>query len=446
MSLTLNDGKVTFGNGAKTVYVIDNTVFGTEADAVTHATTIFKTKSVAESFVKQLTTYMYFDYVNTLVEAGNGLSDVVSALKTITIPDSGDEDDDEESGEEGKASLTFTVPITKLYHGKANTAIDIGVTGNVGTKLPVKVVLSLTDAQIDSQNTKEVSGSTLTEIKNGLKGLVLTPTKDTGNCSMTITATDSDTTEIGKKEQSLTIVKAGKLNMNQDLDNKILVLNQYKELGALKFTSADDVTEATTWKVVLTPTDCTFKISDGDSEHNSDHTVNGTNLNDLNTKISKLSVKGTKAGAVKIAVAMTVDTVTTNDELNYTVNNVPDLTVESGNANKTLTVGEDTVIGAITLSGTEIAGGSTAVFTVTPVDFTLKGLASGADTAHDAAFEFEAANKAAFDTEFANCKGNVASADKQPKLKFTYKMVTDDDEWYTSSEQVIELTAQNAGG
>lgn len=445
MSVTLTDGKVTFGNGAKTVYVIDNTVFGNEDDAVTHAATIFKTRSVAEAFVKQLPVYMYFNYVNILVESGNSLSDVVSTLKTIAIPDSGDTDDDDEV-EDGTASLTFTVPITKLYHGKANTAIDIGVTGNVGTKLPVKVVLSLTDAQIDSQNTKEVSGSTLTEIKNGLKGLVLTPTKDTGNCSMTITATDSDTTEIGKKEQSLTIVKAGKLNMNQDLDNKILVLNQYKELGALKFTSADDVTEATTWKVVLTPTDCTFKISDSDSEHNSAHTVNGTNLNDLNTKISKLSVKGTKAGAVKIAVAMTVDTVTTNDELNYTVNNVPDLTVESGSANKTLTVGEDTVIGAITLSGTEIAGGSTAVFTVTPVDFTLKGLASGADTAHDAAFEFEAANKAAFDTEFANCKGNVASADKQPKLKFTYKMVTGDDEWYTSSEQVIELTAQNAGG
>lgn len=445
MSLTLNDGKVTFGNGAKTVYVIDNTVFGTEADAVTHATTIFKTKSVAEAFVKQLTTYMYFDYVNTLVEAGNGLSDIVSALKTITIPDSGDEDD-EESGEEGKASLTFTVPITKLYHGKANNAIDINVTGNVGTKLPVKVALSLTDVQIDSQNTKEVSGSTLDEIKNGLKGLVLTPTKDTGNCSMTITATDSETTEIGKKEQSLTIVKAGKLNMNQDLDNKILVLNQYKELGALKFTSADDVTEATTWKVVLTPTNCVFKISDSDSEHNSAHTVNGTNLNDLNTKISKLSVKGTKAGDAKIAVAMTVDTVSTNDELNYTVNNVPDLIVNDSSANKTLTVGEDTSIGALTLDGTEIAGGSKAVFTITPVDFTLKGLASGADTPHDAAFEFEATNKAAFNTEFAACKGNVASADKQPKLKFVYKMETGDEEWYTSSEQVITLTAQNAGG
>lgn len=545
MATNLSNGRVVFGNGSKTYYVVENNVYPTKEIATKNLTKIFKHESIAKKFISELKSFNYFNYITAMVQNGNKLSEVVNALNAAYNTDiniscelavdisslifiqneetklpalifSGDGKQDtiftmkitplnckfkgtlsspetehstayeftgtgyEELNNEFAnitlipilqndvslkieykvsefepseyelisnieitdvkpalidGEITFDCSATKIFHGKENDPISITASGLIGDHTPVTIQLTCENASFnESETTKSFTVSSLEEINPKLENIVFTPSTDSGTVKIILTATNNEQTQIGNKEISLSIIKAGNLLMDQTLDNKISYINEWKTLGALTFTTNGDVSTADNWSIKLTPTNCKFKINEDDTEHDNVLDISATDLNDLNTKITNLSIYGTVAGDAKIEISMNCDGVESTDELNYTIKNKPNLSINDSSLNKTLITTIENQLGSLTLNGT-IDEGDTVIFKVTPNQFTLKGLNSNATTEHTSEFTFEATSVDSFNTEFSQLVGKTDEI-TSPTLTFTYEIKYNNEIYFTLDEPI----------
>lgn len=154
------------------------------------------------------------------------------------------------------------------------------------------------------------------------------------------------------------------------------------------------------FNVVITPTNCKFKIGEG-AEQSAAYTIsNCTDISALNNQLKTIAVQATAATGISLALSVadhseiTAKTYTnfslkpsavTTDSLSWTL---------SGN------LGQYSTQPALVFSGT-IEPLDPVSVVITPTDCVLKGFATEAGTEHDTAYTFQATSLSALNAEFA---------------------------------------------
>ena len=154
------------------------------------------------------------------------------------------------------------------------------------------------------------------------------------------------------------------------------------------------------FNVVITPTNCKFKIGDG-TEQTSAYTIsNCTDITALNNQLKTIAVQATAATGISLALSVADHSeIATKTYSNFSLKPSA-VTTDSLTWTLSGNLGQFSTQPALVFSGT-IEPLDPVSVTITPTDCVLKGFASGATTEHSTAYTYQATSLSALNTEFA---------------------------------------------
>lgn len=331
MAANLANGRVVFGNGSKTYYVVENNVYPTKEIATKNLTKIFKHESIAKKFISELKSFNYFNYITTMVQNGNNLSEVVNALnatyntginisyklavkttnytKSLTT-------NFEVTNTPQLGDITFTQNGSEtLFTDSENQNIVFTAAGEIVNNLvPCNCEITCTNATMGGSISPSAashtwSANSLEEINNELNNVEFTITGSSGDTvDVTISVSNSESTKIANFEHSYNIKTLGNATVTiPELTN--LKYGSEEQNTPIAITATGDMHDTTEAKVSIEITNGNVSGIVGQEGSSETYEFSINAINEIDTKLAAVVITPTvNTGNCKITINVTSNT------------------------------------------------------------------------------------------------------------------------------------------